>query len=107
MSMLETSLLFGGQVVRSVDCETGEVVARRENEDARSGREEYRVARNEAQALSTCHNSPQIIMRSGASLLTVKRTVKPKKEAQEGGGGQNGARWADFRRGRVVVSCVQ
>lgn len=82
MSMLETSLLFGGQVVRSVDCETGEVVARRENEDARNGREEYRVARNEAQALSTCHNPPQIRMMSGASLLTVKR----KRENRENNG---------------------
>lgn len=82
MSMLETSLSFGGSVVRSVDLETGEVCAC-ENEDARNGREEYRAARNGAQALSTCHNSPQIIMRSGASLLTVKRTAKPKEEGEE------------------------
>lgn len=82
MSMLETSLLFGGQVVRSVDLETGEICARK-SEDGRNGREEYRPNRNGAQALSTCHNSPQIMMVSGASLLTVKRTAKPKQESEE------------------------
>lgn len=83
MSLLETSLSYGGQVVRSVDTTTGEVFARRESEDGRNGREEYRPNRNGAQALSTCHNSPaNIVMRSGASLLTVKRTAKPKEDEQ-------------------------
>lgn len=71
MSKLETALL-----------ETGEVLTC-ENEDARNGREEYRAARNEAGDLSTCHNSPQIRMVSGASLLTVKRTPRAKQEREE------------------------
>lgn len=83
MSMLETSLLIGGQIVRSIDLATGEIIAMRE-QVARSNSGGGSLAgppRVDA-SLSTCHNSPQIIMVSGASLLTVKRQAKRKEERQ-------------------------
>ena len=65
--MLENVLSIGGVVRQSVDTETGEVFTSKNSE-----------------ALSTCHNSPKkIIAWSGASLMTVKRTPRPKKEDKD------------------------
>ena len=72
--ILETSLSLGGRVVRSVDMETGEMLA-----NVPPAREEDGTERG---ILSTCHNSPRIVMMSGASLLTVKRRTKPREEVE-------------------------
>lgn len=93
MTMLEEVLSLGGVVVKTGEMSNwqkhyadngirDEVL--RSAEASTDGTERTRVppARNEAQALSTCHNSPQIEYRAGASLLKVKR--QPKQEAEEG-----------------------
>lgn len=72
MSMLETSLEFGGSLRQSVELDTGEVCTRMS--------EKYRDARNQEQPLSTCHISPRVILYSGASLLKVSRTPRLKQE---------------------------
>lgn len=79
--MIETSLSLDGNVRSVIDLETGEVLSFQSS----GAGSLLGCARVETKrALSTCHNSPQIVMRSGASLLTVKRTQREKrKEEQE------------------------
>jgi hypothetical protein len=67
MSMLETALEIGGLVRQLVDLDTGEVCTS----------EKRKVS------LSTCHISPEITFWSGASLMTVKRYPKLRKEGDE------------------------
>jgi hypothetical protein len=87
---------LGGQVLRTVDIETGEIIFMRA-EAARS----VPPATGEDgtnRALSTCHNSPQIVMRAGASLLTVKRekVEREKEEEVEAKTGQKRGKIAGF-----------
>jgi len=83
MSMLE---VVSGYDCRIVDMETGEIIAMSESVagqnsgegDAPSGETSAFGA-----SLSTCHNSPKITIRAGASVLKVKRTQKPKRKNLE------------------------
>ena len=79
---------LGGSLRRTVDIETGEVIFMRESVAPCSraqavGSLSGETARTEGATLSTCHNSPQIIMRSGASVLKVKRTQREKQEENQ------------------------
>lgn len=74
--MLDTSLSLGGILRRSVNLETGEVLPLSSSE---RGSLPGRVRVEVEGALSTCHNSPMIALRSGASLLKVSRTVREKR----------------------------
>lgn len=67
MTLLETALSVGGVLRHSIDLETGEVFTSEEKQTV----------------LSTCHNSPQITLYSGASYLNVKRKPKEKQEGKE------------------------
>lgn len=67
MTLLETALSVGGVLRHSIDLETGEVFTSEEKQAV----------------LSTCHNSPQITLYSGASYLNVKRKPKEKQEGKE------------------------
>ena len=85
MSMLDFAIECGGMVKRSVDLDTGEVIA-----DAVQAGSVYapcaETARAASASLSTCHNSPQIVMLSGASVMTVKRSRREKvQEGQKDG----------------------
>jgi hypothetical protein len=64
MSMLETSLLFGGQVVRSIDLATGEIIAMRE-QVSRSNSGGGILAGNPRvdASLATAHISPRGVKR--------------------------------------------
>jgi len=83
MSMLEVVSEYD---CRIVDMETGEIIAMSESValqssgegDAPSGETSRLCA-----SLSTCHNSPKITIRAGASVLKVKRTQKPKRKNLE------------------------
>lgn len=81
--LLEYAKSLGGQVVRSVDLDTGEIIGMRENALSSSGGGSLVGYRRVEASLSTFHNSPQITIRSGASLLKVKRTPKVKRESLE------------------------
>jgi len=86
MTLLEEVISLGGIVVRSVDMQTGEVTAPLTHGTPGASRALAREVGGRAEArevLSTCHNSPQIILLSGASLLTVKRKKREKREKRE------------------------
>jgi hypothetical protein len=71
MSLVDTALTLGGSLARSVDLETGEIIA--------PGVPPARkpVARTDetpaGTGLSTVHISPQVVLYSGASYLKVTR----------------------------------
>ncbi len=68
MTMLDDVLSLGGTLTSSVDTETGEYRASPERKN------EYSRSASEAEGgLSTCHNSPQVTIYSGASFLKVSR----------------------------------
>lgn len=82
MSLFEDALSLGGVLARTVDQETGEICVPPD----RSGAEDGRNA--EKRGLSTCHNSPQITIFSGASFLkvtkpSVKTETAEKDESEE------------------------
>lgn len=82
---------MGGSLRQTVNTETGEVIYMREsiaqNSRACAGGLPVKGGTAQAQkkrrALSTCHNSPQIEYRKGASTLTVKRKKELKQESAE------------------------
>jgi hypothetical protein len=74
---------LGGSLHRTVDTDTGEIIFMRESvavSDSDGGAVPSGSRHAERDTLSTCHISPQIIIRSGASVLTVKRSPKPIEE---------------------------
>ena len=72
---------LGGRVVKSTDITTGEIIFMRESvaQSSSGGGSLAGHPRVDA-SLSTCHNSPKIEYRAGASVMKVKRTQKPKRE---------------------------
>jgi len=80
MSMLEVVSEYD---CRIVDMETGEIIAMSESVALQSSGEGDAPSGDTSRlcaSLSTCHNSPKITIRAGASVLKVKRTQKPKRE---------------------------
>lgn len=80
-NIISYSQELGGSIRRVVNLETGEIVAMRGSEDGRTERPQ----RSEdvppeppatERTLSTCHNSPSIEYRAGASVMKVKRVQK-------------------------------
>ncbi len=72
---------LGGRVVRCADQNTGEVIFMREQAALSSSGGGILAGNRHVEAsLSTCHISPQITIRLGASVMTVKRTQRPKQE---------------------------
>lgn len=82
-TLLEQSLLFGGVVSRSVDLETGEVVAPVESAEDWSGATPAQSSGGARSLLSTLHISPFVEWASGAGLLKVSKGEKGK--APKGG----------------------
>jgi hypothetical protein len=92
--MFEDALSLGGVVRRSVDLETGEVLPLPDVEAEK--------------ALSTGHNSPQITLFSGASLLKVKRTAKEQgKQKQEGAKRGKVSEFSKRSRKRLINTLAQ
>jgi len=76
---------LSGSLRRSVDMSTGEIIFIEGEGGACQNSAEVSfqdTARLDA-SLSTCHNSPQIEYRSGASVMKVKRTQRPKQEENQ------------------------
>ena len=77
MSLVDDALNLGGTLSQSVDLRTGEIVsARVPPAQGTDG--------TQAQAgLSSCHNSPQVVLYSGASYFQVKKNAVQEGDADE------------------------